>query len=247
MTGLPSVSKRLFYRKVPNEPEEPTTTIVLTSPRSFYVDVRALENPGIYGGGGDGAEAELRHSSALQWAFAGTSESSLDNQGRRFSTWHHWIDSNSEDPALDKGEMITQADGTVLEKGTTVDPSTGKEESYEELWEELPTEKLTSGNNARVCTVLRTEDQEKMGRGMIIRLGDYCQGIFKKGGEVTVERWEWWNVSEISSSNDKWYKMVTIGTNDMPCDEVLGSEPPLEGQKIQRAGITWNVVEVSTW
>ncbi|KAL8749013.1 MAG: hypothetical protein Q9184_006974 [Pyrenodesmia sp. 2 TL-2023] len=244
MTGLPSVSMRVYYRKVPKEPEEPTTTIVLTSPRCFYVDVRALGSPGARAVGGAG----LQQSSALQWAFAGTSESSLDGDGRRFSTWHHWIDSNSEDPPLDKGELITQADGNVLEKGTMVDPKTGQEESYEELWKDVPTgtDIPSLGNNARVCTVLRTEDQGNKGRGMIIRLGDYCQGILKKDGEVTVERWEWY-FSHIDSKDGKWYKTVTIGTDDMPCDEVLGSEPPHEGQQIKRAGITWNVVEVSTW
>lgn len=184
--------------------------------------------------------------SGLQWAFAGTSESSLDDSGRRFSTWHHWVDSNSDDPPVDTGEMITQDNGNVLEKGNFVSPITGQREYYEELWEEVPTEKLAFGKDPHVCTVLRTEDQEKMSKGMIIRLGDYCQGILKKEGEVTVERWES-HVNDVNSKQGKWHKTATVGTDEMPCDEVLGSEPPHEGQQINRAGMMWDVVEVATW
>ncbi|KAL8895634.1 MAG: hypothetical protein Q9207_008083 [Kuettlingeria erythrocarpa] len=184
--------------------------------------------------------------SGLQWAFAGTSESSLDDAGRRFSTWHHWIDSNSDDPPVDTGEMITQGNGNVLEKGNVVSPITGQRVYYEELWEEVPTENLAFGNNPRTCTVLRTEDLEKMSRGMIIRLGDYCQGILKKEGEVTVERWEY-HFNDTSSNQGKWYKAATVGNDEMPCDELLGFKPPREGQQINRAGTMWDVIEVATW
>lgn len=219
--------------------------MVLTSPRSSYVDVRFLK---CFISRPDGAKLYMSGFSGLQWAFAGTSESSVDDDGRRFSTWHHWIDSNSDDPAVDRGEMITQENGRVLEQGTMVDPNTGKEESYEELWEEVPTEKLSSGNNARVCMVLRTEDQEKMSRGMVIRLGDYCQGILKSQGRVIVQRWKW-NFSNRADGSGSWRNVLTIGTNskNLPCDDFLDLETPNEGQEIKFADTTWTVVEVSTW
>lgn len=222
--------------------------MVLTSPRSFYVDVRFLKRPISRP---DGGVKQLHRSelTGLQWAFAGTSESSLDDHGRRFSTWHHWIDSNSDDPVVDRGEMITQENGNVLEKGTMVDPNTGQEDYYEELWEEVPTEKLTSGNNERVCTVLRTGDQEKLGMGMIIRLGDYCQGILKSQGRVTVQRWKWDLIQKDRGYGD-WRNILTIGTEseNLPCQDLLDLEtPPNEGEEIKGADITWTVVEVSTW
>lgn len=55
---------------------------------------------------------------------------------------------------LDKGEMIAQDEGDVLEKGTSMDPETGEEYSYEELRTDLPLEIVDSGKGARECVVL---------------------------------------------------------------------------------------------
>lgn len=230
--------------QIPDEPEEPTLTIVLTSPRSNYVDVRMMKDQST--GRGLGEPGVPNTSTKLQWAFAGRSESYVDSDGRRFSTWHHWVDSKTDDPALDRGEMITQENGDALEKGTTVEPETGEEYSYEELWTDLPLNTLGTGEKARVCTVLRTTEAETQRRGIVIRIGGWCQGILKKRDEVSVERWQL-GERGASSGNDGWNRIVKIGIDELPCGKILNTENPREGQQINYAGISWAVVEVSTW
>ncbi|KAL9049944.1 MAG: hypothetical protein Q9206_005290 [Seirophora lacunosa] len=235
MTNLPSISLRKHYRKVPGEPSEPTSTIVLTSPNRSYVDIRAFKKPDL--------------SNPVQWAFAGTSESVRDSNGRCFSTWHHWIDSQTDDPALDRGEMITQDDGDVLEKGTTVDPDTGEEESYEELWTDLPLASGSASEHARICVVLRTEEVENGTKGMVIRIGEWCQGILKKNGAISVERRQRLENGETNTQAEK-QNTTTLrsGPDVLPCKQILGLEEKLEpGTKIACGASTWKVIEVSTW
>ncbi|KAL8784899.1 MAG: hypothetical protein Q9213_003712 [Squamulea squamosa] len=185
MTPLPSISRRKHYRTVPGEPSEPTSTIVLTSPRGYYVDIRVCNKQ----------QAHLSSdpktfNGQLQWAFAGTKET-LQIGGRTISTWHHPIDSLSDDPKPDKGEMIELEDGDTLEKGETVDEETGEVVRYEELWEELPLDSMKK-EAGPVCIVLKIDEAHGVeGSGMVIRIGGYCEGIFKDSQGITIERWEW--------------------------------------------------------
>ena len=45
---------------------------------------------------------------------------------------------------------------------------------------------------ARTCIVLCYEDPSYQARGMVIRVGDHCQGILRLGDHITVERWQWY-------------------------------------------------------
>ncbi|KAL9009370.1 MAG: hypothetical protein Q9173_005595 [Seirophora scorigena] len=252
MTNFPSISLRKHYRKVntshhclhtkstvdltqvPGEPEELTSTIVLTSPDRFYVDIRAFK------------KADL--SNPIQWAFAGTSESVRESNGRCFSTWHHWIDSQTDDPALDRGEMITQDDGDVLEKGTTVDPDTGEEESYEELWTDLPLASGSASEHSRICVVLRAEEVEKGMRGMVIRIGGWCQGIMKKNGAVSVERRQRVEHGETNNQDSKQNSTtLRTGPDALPCKHILELDKFEPSKKVDCGAFIWKVIEISTW
>ena len=226
--------------QVPGDPEEPTFTLVLTSPRSSYVDIRVFKyqpQPSALGSTAPAPEI-------LQWAFAGTSETSHDDNGRRFTTWHHWVDSCTNDPALDKGEMITLPDGDVLEKGVMLDSETGEEMAYEELWTEVPFERTSPGGGCD-CIVLKTRDGEDGSRGMVVKVGGWCQGIVKSGECVTVERWEWVNMQTHSTNRDDgWEKRVRIGKGKVPCEEVLVMKDWKEGSEVHSGGVTWVVDEV---
>lgn len=148
------------------------------------------------------------------------------------------------EPAIDVGEMITQDDGTVLEKGTTIVESTKEEVPYEELWADLP---LDTGKNARVCIVLKTLDDNKDVRGMIIRIGGWCQGLVKTDDGMTVERYCPARSGEIMEG-DTWDAHVKIGHTELPCKEVLDVEDFTEGHlKMKRGGISWKTVEFFTW
>ncbi|KAI9837154.1 MAG: hypothetical protein M1837_003115 [Sclerophora amabilis] len=118
------------------------------------------------------------------------------------SVWDHWVDSRTPNPAKDEGDLWPQPSGSILEKGEMINPHTGKLTEYEELWaDEEP--QATGYDCQRVSAVLVMECESNAGapgtRGMVIRVGQWCQGIMVGGGEaengggraVDIERWTW--------------------------------------------------------
>ncbi|KAL8724976.1 MAG: hypothetical protein Q9166_007650 [cf. Caloplaca sp. 2 TL-2023] len=234
---LPSVSRRKHYRPVPGEPSEPTSTIVLTSPRNFYVDVRVYNIPQT-----QTPPARNTFDGHLQWAFAGEKDSYYSG-GKNISTWGHWIDSLSDDPVqLDTGEMIELEGGDVLEKGEVVDEETGEVRRYEELWGEVELDTV-EGGEGRTCVVARTDEEGVDWRGMMIRIGGFCQGILKGRDGLAVERWEWVR----GEGGGKWERTVRFGEGELPCGEIVDGGEFEEGVKMDCGGIRWVVVEVATW
>ena len=73
--------------------------------------------------------------------------------------------------------------------------------------------------SARLSVVLRHEDPARRSRGMVIRLGQHCQGVMRVGEEFAYERWEW-------SREDGWRRTALSGQLSMPCDvlTILGEE-----------------------
>lgn len=174
---------------------------------------------------------------ALDWAFAGVSSSEVREDGRggrvTHSTWHHWVDSHTAEPdgIRDEGDMMRLPAGRTLETGRMVNPATGKEMDYEELWRDLEPETaaVTPGGRRAgpMCVVLHLDGGEegrgKTGgerRGMVIRLGRICQGIVTAGdGGVAAERWVW------SEDGGKGWEMVRrLGRGrvpGLPCEAVV--------------------------
>ncbi|KAJ0158492.1 hypothetical protein CTA2_11462, partial [Colletotrichum tanaceti] len=193
-----SISFREHIRWIPDEASEPTSTIVLTSPQRRFVDLRILKSAPT----ADAAQGATHAAKRLEWGIAGTSSSTTlrDGDGAgdgaggqvRHSRWEHWIDSRTTDPesAADEGDMYEQADGLTLEKGRMVNPATGEETDYEELWRDVePVAVVGSGGEAVECIVLRFEDEQAGARGSVVWLGRFCQGISRVGADVTAERW----------------------------------------------------------
>lgn len=81
------------------------------------------------------------------------------------------------------------------------DPSRGGEFApYEAVWRVLPAAPRVS-----VVMVLRE------GRGMVVRVGGWCQGMVKgAGGEVTAERWK-------RAESAKWERVHRVGKEVLPC------------------------------
>ena len=226
---------------MPKEPEELTETIVLTSQRSFFVDIRILKAEHIEE---SRRGLETNSSAILQWAFAGTSEST-QQEGKKMSVWHHWIDSESVEPDEDKGEMIEQANGDILERGINVDPKTGQETTYEELWTDLKVEKVGS-EPTRTCVVLRMEDIAKGSKGMVIRVGSWCQGILKQHDALTAERWQW-TADYDPSDTHKWRRTVRLGNGELPCDALCHGDGLQDLRTVECGGASWEVVEMHIW
>ncbi|TEA20602.1 hypothetical protein C8034_v008559 [Colletotrichum sidae] len=184
-----SISFREHIAWHPDAPSEPTSTIVLTSPGRRFVDLRIFKS-------GPNGEQDLHDTDRLEWGIAGTSSSSMIPDGKggeiRHSRWEHWIDSRTAEPenAADEGDMFPQEGELTLEKGRMVNPATGKECDYEELWRDVDPQPVADGKDVEYV-VLQFEDESSRARGEVIWLGRFCQGISKVGESVTAERWEW--------------------------------------------------------
>ena len=180
---MASVSHRVSIAWPPLPPSEPTSTLVLTASNKNFVDIRLLlPSPSSYPINPPSA-SELPDGTTLYWAFAGTSShDSLTNQAK----WTHTVDSRYPDTSdlVDKGEFETLENGDTVERGTMRDLDDGKVKPYEEVWRDEVAE-------GAECVVLELNTTTEGVRvvGLVVRLGDWCQGILRDGETVTVERW----------------------------------------------------------
>ena len=218
--------------QVPGKPEEPTSTIVLTSKDSHFVDIRILYHE-------YEQEKSKEHNTlkCVDWAFAGRSRITKQGSNENGSiepshtVWDHWIDSKGNDPAIDEGDLWPQANGEVLERGKQKHPTTGIETEYEELWGDLEVDAIGKKEN-RSSIVLKAEDLDKDARGMVVKVGGWCQGVLKIGDKMTIERWRRratdqpskHTLSPRSNPNPKtyndWERVFAVGAEAIPCSDV---------------------------
>ena len=147
------------------------------------------------------------------------------------TVWDHWIDSRTNNPDSDEGDMWAQPNGDVLERGKNTDPVTGEEIEYEELWRDLQVEAFGKKHN-RSSLGMRDDEPGKKTRGMAIKIGGWCEGILKVEDELTVERWEWKptdsasTVASAQASNvegrtrNDWVRTFRIGPGILPCKNI---------------------------
>ncbi|KAI1281429.1 hypothetical protein F5Y07DRAFT_296475 [Xylaria sp. FL0933] len=226
-----SVSIRDSIRWLPDVASEPTSTVVLTSPERLFVDIRILK--GISKAG-----------ASLDWAFAGVS-SSETRDGVRHCTWRHVVDSRTRAPeaVVDEGDIFPQDDGRTLETGRMVNPATGQLTDYEEVWSDLEAESIPDGESTQQprarCVVLELKDEDREGRGMVVCLGRYCQGVVRIGPHFAAERWLW--------ENGGWQRKFRIGDLDIPSPEYIHRNVLSEDEQItlSDALLGWKVVESS--
>lgn len=165
------------------------------------------------------------------------------------SVWEHWIDSRTDEPPIDEGDTWPQPDGDVLELGTQVDPVTGVKRKYEELWGDVPVQAFEGDNEERVSLVLKVDDREHNARGLVVRVGQYCQGILQVGDQLLLERWEWNNLADEAEPGHQgsWRCKVRMGDGSLPCNQVLNVKGYLHGAIIRSAGLEWRVIEDYRW
>lgn len=130
--------------------------------------------------------------------------------------------------------MYPQPNDLTLEKGSMVNPDTGIDTEYEELWHDA-TPIAVPGESGVRALVLQTEDEEKGVRGCVVRLGRYAQGLIRVGEDIALERWEW--------TESGWKRTVRIGAEELPIEKILGEESLEEGDGVDIGGRTWNVIE----
>lgn len=190
-------------------------------------------------------------------ASGGSTKSYTHPTGPHHSVWTHWVDSRSDNPPRDEGDCYPQGtaiDDNTLEKGRMVNPRTGLEQDYEELWRELVPRRLP-GEGGMISVVLCAENKDLGTRGVIVRVGGWCQGILKVGGEVGVERWRFGGggvgfVGDGLESEGKakgWERLVKIGGKSLPCQVCWDRQDLKEGGEIVSGGLKWTVVEKHLW
>ncbi|KAH7165442.1 hypothetical protein EDB81DRAFT_779235 [Dactylonectria macrodidyma] len=236
-----SISLREHIRWLPDEASEPTSTIVVTSPQRRFVDLRIFRPTEGDQKSWSGQEEALSVD-RLEWGIAGTSSSWMRDDGKggqiRRSQWKHWIDSRTTEPenATDEGDMFPQPDGTTLETGSMVNPATGKDTAYEEVWLDLDP---TPTSSAGVKSIVLQIETETGGRGSVVRLGQCCQGILREGDLITAERWEW-------KAEKGWKRSIRMGDGVLPCEKVLDDALEVKkGEVVDVGGNAWKAVEVS--
>lgn len=172
--------------------------------------------------------------------------------------------------------MFPEQDGIhVLEKGSMVNPATGRLTSYEEYWADLEVERV----DGKRWSVVLTVDDELVGadgkktqvKGMVVRVGQFCQGIIRVGEELALERWSFVksgekgkdNVGEtteakaaskqsgeqqlVEAKEGKWERVAKLGRIFMPCSIAFRPEAVNMGSKITYGDYNWEVKEVFEW
>lgn len=269
-------SRLTYYRVIQgfSPPFEDTSTLVLKSTQSGFVDIRFPTQPDM---------SRPLCSNPSFWAFSGTSTTTFAPEDKpeappmpysAHCVWKHEIDSKG--PGIgDEGDMFILPNGDCIEVGMMANPSTQRVELYKEYWTTPePAEPGSRGEQLprTPCVVAKTLELEpaRNGSGVVIRVGDYCQGIVQRGGvgsvgggvggqeTVLVERWCKTRVEvnpalslsdSTATSKAEWLKDWRSNTPDedgvelsMPCKWLCEDGRKL-GDQIVVHGVTWSVVE----
>lgn len=234
-----SISLRDSIRWLPEPASEPTSTLVITSPKRNFVDIRVLRPEG--SASNWPTSEEKVPLDRIDWLIAGTSLSWSREAGKvSRGQWRHWIDSRTTDTAdlADEGDMYPQADGTTLEVGRMENPETGKETDYEEVWRDLNA--FPEGLDDPLEAITVQIDQGDEAKGSVVRLGGFCQGFLRKGERLSAERWVW------IDGGAGWKRTISIGEDELPCSQVLVSKSKWHvGDSVAVGEDKWKVIEVS--
>ena len=136
---------------------------------------------------------------------------------------------------------------------------------YEELWRDLPLQKLPHEQGI-LSLVLKAENKVLGTRGLIVRIGSWCQGVIRSGNDIGVERWRFGGVPivgggeaglvegavgggiEDAAGRNKWERIAKIGEMSLPCQVCWEKGWQLEvGEEVVCGGLKWGVVEKVVW
>ncbi|KAL6711184.1 hypothetical protein ACN47E_005715 [Coniothyrium glycines] len=244
-TGLPSHNPL----NLPPHQFEPTSTLVLTTPLKTFLDIRLYKLPS------PSFAPSLPNtgdSSRLEWGFAGTSSSApiakAGWEGVTHSTWVHWVDSRfpvgSPEMPADEGDMYPISPELSLEHGHAYHPSLAAVKSHEEMWRDVAVESTNQGG-LKVCAVLRVESEKEGVRGVVVRVGQFVQGLLMHGERVTVERWEC--DGEEGMEGRGWKRTARIGDGFLPCAVLFRTVVLAVGGMVKYHDFEWVVEEAWEW
>lgn len=149
--------------------------------------------------------------------------------------WQHPIDSTREF-ATDGADMYLLSNGDVMEVGTMVHD--GQVKMFKEYWLAA---KLKSKDPPYFVVEISSETNEgATGKGMVIRIDNYCQGILQTDTGFWVERWQ--TLDDGRWAMDPRSTTTTAQDGVLPCQWLI-SERRKVGDSIILDGRTWQVVE----
>ncbi|CAC9888102.1 unnamed protein product, partial [Aureobasidium pullulans] len=218
-TSEPGISERRGIRWIPDDLKEPTSTLVLTSSRKQFVDIRIFCQRGHPLPNEDGSLRSICH-----------------------TTFSHWIDSRTDTPGPDQGDMYPQNENLTLELGSMYNPLTRSEQPYEEHWADFSASPV---DGKRWSIVIDLDDPEHRAKGRVIRVGEHCQAILKVGEQVSVERWKF-ETSEVEGQG-AWKRLARLGDMFLPVSLTFTPERVVEGNTLSYGDHKWEVKEVHSW
>jgi len=217
----------------------------LTSRNKYYVDVRVYKPTDAGQPFLPNEPSDSQSITRLEWGFAGQSVSTPADYDtgelRRpaHTVWSHWVDSKTLDEVKDEGDMYPQANNEVLEKGAMANPSTGKITDYEELWQDLDPI-LVGSEEMYISFVLKLEEPSAKARGLVIRIGEWIEGVLRVGDAISVARWQW-------TGKGGWKRVVAIGELDLPLDVFKESSIREGGTFETTSHFRWACIEAYNW
>jgi hypothetical protein len=151
-----------------------------------------------------------------------------------------------------------------------IKPATGKLTAYEEAWVDLP---IVPDGNGEVWTVVLQIDQtpsndESGGggesqttstatppaHGVIVRIGNRCQGLLRIGDRITIEQWEKSEVVSTTANanassiekrdDDAWKRVLHIGDDFLPCAAAFDASHIAVGNTVRYGSMEWKFAEV---
>ncbi len=131
--------------------------------------------------------------------------------------------------------MFPQKDGTTLERGSMVNPANGKMTEYEECWSDIEPIATDEGGK-KVCVVLKLHDDANKARGMVVRLGQLCQGFVRVGKKMALEKWAW-------EKEGGWRRQVRVGDIWLPCGVAIEDDKLKMNGEITFGEYMWAVIE----
>lgn len=115
-------------------------------------------------------------------------------------------------------------------------PTTGQKETYSEMWRDV--QPLLRKDGGLECAVLQLQDDEFQTRGMVVRLGQFCQGVVRQGEKFALERWE-------MSAEEGWKRSVRMGDLWLPCGGAMQMDQLVLNGKVRFGADEWRVLELS--
>lgn len=239
-------SKRISLQWVPEEPEEDTHTLVLTSPKDHFVDVRIYKNKYPYIQKTDEVED---FDDVIQWVIVGDEEA-IPGTGK--IKFNHTVNSQEIMKAVKSGRTLDECRGEPdigdfseiegsedrLETGVMAHPDTGKVAEYAEVWRSLNPEHTTpdvevregynsEGQRCEQNEEVMTFDLHREGHiGRIVRLGNWVQGvIFEEGASSPLSVMRKW------LGDGKWHDLIVYGKHSFP--EVYSGGEAAEWERIE--------------